>query len=127
MENKNKITYPLSLKDRVDYINEIEKLVLEVVVDEISNLFPKTVIKILYAPWCHFAVHALYGGYEKIKINNDHNWRPELAPGDTQNFMVFAMRSCKCSNVVSLSSKLGTSIPASLAAPALIVSLVICI
>jgi len=90
MENKNKITYPLSLKDRVDYINEIEKLVLEVLVDEISNLFPKIVIKILYAPWCHFAVHALYGGYEKIKITNDHNWRPELAPGDTQNFMVFA-------------------------------------
>jgi hypothetical protein len=34
MENKNKITYPLSLKNRVDYINEIEKLVLEVVADE---------------------------------------------------------------------------------------------
>ena len=39
MENKNKITYPLSLKDRVDYINEIEKIVLDVLVDEISNLF----------------------------------------------------------------------------------------
>jgi putative transferase (TIGR04331 family) len=90
MENKNKITYPLSLKDRVDYINEIEKIVLDVLVDEISNLFPKKIIKILYAPWCHFAVHALYGGYEKININKDNNWRPELAPGDTQNFMAFA-------------------------------------
>jgi len=68
----------------------LEKIALDVISSSLTDIFPKEIITVLIGPWCHTMSHACVSIIQNGVVDESQKWRPELAPGETIQFMVFS-------------------------------------